>query len=106
MRLLYVLYSQFSHSETTEIFEVDAERLTKFAYYMIAAYTDSVASSSDIKIDGNYEKPKVVESISLVETPTTTPSVPTPIERVRQSSMEIEIHCHEQLPTDPSDNSS
>ena len=92
--------------KSTEIFEVDAERLTKFAYYMIAAYTDSVASSSDIKIDGNYEKPKVVESTSLVETPTTTPSVPTLIERVRQSSMEIEIHCHEQLPTDPSDNSS
>ena len=93
----------FITQKSTEIFEVDAERLTKFAYYMIAAYTDSVASSSDIKIDGNYEEPMVVESTSPVATPIATPPVSTPIEKVRSSSMEIEMHCHEQLPTDPSD---
>ena len=67
--------------KSTDIFEVDSERLTKFAYYMIAAYTDSVASRSDIKIDTNNEQSKDAtstttgssEATTAENTPITTP---------------------------------
>lgn len=94
-------------SKSAETFDIDAEKLTKFAYYMIAAYTDSVAARSDIQIDKNYKVPETEQQTTLQTIPQSegtvdVQSVSTPLEKHEPSSMEIEMRCHEQLPMDPS----
>ena len=97
----------FITQKSAETFDIDAEKLTKFAYYMIAAYTDSVAARSDIQIDKNYKVPETEQQTTLQTIPQSegavdVQSVSTPLERHEPSSMEIEMRCHEQLPMDPS----